>query len=189
MAWRIRLNCGGVNQCASGSQRRRGRDSNPRYVAVHTISSRAPSTTRSPLRVRRVLIARRPAPRRPGEAAASPPHVPLPHVLPRGRHGHPTTQPSAAGEGRSRGPSSSYPPARQACHPTTQPGAAGEGRGRRRAVFPVARACAGRRETIGAPESPRSPRPPGGQVTVACLPDAAVACLPDAAVVTAPAKP
>ncbi len=28
---------------------RRGRDSNPRYVAVHTISNRAPSATRSPL--------------------------------------------------------------------------------------------------------------------------------------------
>lgn len=30
---------------------RRGRDSNPRYVAVHLISSQAPSTTRTPLRV------------------------------------------------------------------------------------------------------------------------------------------
>ena len=29
---------------------RRGRDSNPRYLAVHTISSRAPSASRSPLR-------------------------------------------------------------------------------------------------------------------------------------------
>ena len=28
---------------------RRGRDSNPRYVAVHLISSQAPSTTRTPL--------------------------------------------------------------------------------------------------------------------------------------------
>jgi hypothetical protein len=28
---------------------RRGRDSNPRYLSIHTISSRAPSTTRSPL--------------------------------------------------------------------------------------------------------------------------------------------
>jgi hypothetical protein len=28
---------------------RRGRDSNPRYLSVHTISNRAPSTTRSPL--------------------------------------------------------------------------------------------------------------------------------------------
>ncbi len=32
---------------------RRGGDSNPRYVAVHTISSRAPSASRSPLRVLR----------------------------------------------------------------------------------------------------------------------------------------
>lgn len=31
---------------------RRGRDSNPRYVAVHLISSQAPSTTRTPLRKR-----------------------------------------------------------------------------------------------------------------------------------------
>lgn len=30
---------------------RRRRDSNPRYVAVHTISSRAPSASRSPLRI------------------------------------------------------------------------------------------------------------------------------------------
>ena len=35
----------------SVARQRRGRDSNPRYLAVHTISSRAPSTTRSPLLV------------------------------------------------------------------------------------------------------------------------------------------
>ena len=33
---------------------RRGRDSNPRYVAVYTLSRRAPSTTRPPLRARGV---------------------------------------------------------------------------------------------------------------------------------------
>ena len=33
---------------------RRGRDSNPRYVAVYTLSRRAPSTTRPPLRRRGV---------------------------------------------------------------------------------------------------------------------------------------
>jgi hypothetical protein len=32
-----------------GSSLRRGRDSNPRYLAVHMISNQAPSTTRPPL--------------------------------------------------------------------------------------------------------------------------------------------
>ncbi len=32
-------------------RQRRGRDSNPRYLAIHTISSRAPSASRSPLHI------------------------------------------------------------------------------------------------------------------------------------------
>ncbi len=34
---------------------RRGRDSNPRYLAVHTLSRRAPSATRTPLQQGAVL--------------------------------------------------------------------------------------------------------------------------------------
>ena len=44
---------------------RRGRDSNPRYIAIHTLSKRAPSTTRSPLQgARRSRTLRERPPRR-----------------------------------------------------------------------------------------------------------------------------
>lgn len=41
-----------LNQFLRCKNWRRGRDSNPRYLAVHTISSRAPSTTQPPLRIK-----------------------------------------------------------------------------------------------------------------------------------------
>src|SRR5215211_8531746 len=39
------------------SRRRRERDSNPRYLAIHTLSKRAPSATRSSLLYKEALLA------------------------------------------------------------------------------------------------------------------------------------